>query len=288
MKQLMSLINKEIYVRRWSLISFSVGSIAFLLLYVLIFPSFQHETAKFNELLRSYPKAVLKAFNIENLQFSSIEGYISAEHFSFVWPLLAIFLAISTAGNAIAGEIEKATMAITLSMPTIAGEIEKATMAITLSMPIKRAKIYTAKALSGLLSIGGFALVTTLSLIPLSKINNVSLNYNHVLKVSVLATLFALAIYCLAMMFSAIYSEKSKVYFWTGGILVSMYVANIVSGLVNGLKNLEYVSLFHYFSADKAIVQGQLSLQSILVFISLSIISLLIGYAVFIKRDISV
>lgn len=43
-----------------------------------------------------------------------------------------------------------------------------------------------------------------------------------------------------------------------------------------------------YLSADKAIVQGQLSLQSILVFISLSIISLLIGYAVFIKRDISV
>ena len=270
MKQLMSLINKEIYVRRWSLISFSVGSIAFLLLYVLIFPSFQHETAKFNELLQSYPKAVLKAFNIENLQFSSIEGYISAEHFSFVWPLLAIFLAISTAGN------------------SIAGEIEKATMAITLSMPIKRAKIYIAKALSGLLSIGGFALVTTLSLIPLSKINNVSLNYNHVLKVSVLATLFALAIYCLAMMFSAIYSEKSKVYFWMGGILVSMYVANIVSGLVNNLKNLEYISMFHYFSADKAIVQGHLSLQSILVFAVLSIISLLIGYAVFIKRDISV
>ncbi|MEI6756002.1 MAG: ABC transporter permease subunit [bacterium] len=270
MRQLATLISKEIYVRRWSLLGFTLGSVAFLLLYVLIYPSFQNESAKFNELLQSYPKAVLKAFNIENLQFSSIEGYISAEHFSFVWPLLAIFLSISMAGN------------------SIAGEIEKATMAITLSLPLKRGKIYMSKALSGLIAIGGFAAVTTLSLIPLSMINNVSLNYGHVVKISILGILFALAIYSLALMFSAIYSEKSKVYFWAGGILVSMYVANIVSGLVSSLKNFQYVSLFHYFAADKAITQGIISLQSVAVFTGLSVASLAIGYLVFIKRDISV
>lgn len=270
MRQFIAIINKEIYVRRWALISFTAGSVAFLLLYVLIYPSFQHETAKFNELLQSYPKAVLKAFNIENLQFSSIEGYVSAEHFSFVWPLLAIFLAIGTAGN------------------SIAGEIEKGTIALTLSMPIKRSKIYLAKISSGIVSISAFAVITILALIPLSWINGVTVHYNHVVKVAILGTFFALAIYCLATMFSALSSEKSKVYFWTGGILVSMYVANIVSGLVNSLKDLQYVSLFHYFAADKAIVQGIINMQSIAVFTVLSLLSLLIGYLIFIKRDISV
>lgn len=270
MRQYLSIIKKEMYVRRWSLFGFTLGSVAFLLLYVLIYPSFQNEAAKFNELLKSYPKAVLKAFNMEQLNISNAAGYISAEHFSFVWPLLAIFLAIGTAGN------------------SIAGEIEKATLALTLSSPVKRARLYLAKMASGLIMIGGFAVISVLALIPLTMINDVIIDRSHVLKIAILGLFFSLAIYSLALMFSAIYSEKSKVYFWTGGILISMYVANIVSGLVSSMKNLQYVSVFHYFAGDKALVNGELSIQALAVFAGIIIISLTTGFLVFKKRDISV
>lgn len=270
MKQYFGIISKEIFVRRWSLLGFTIGSVAFLLLYVLIYPSFQSEAAKFDELLKAYPKAVLKAFNIDQLSISNAAGYISAEHFSFVWPLLAIFLAIGTAGS------------------SIAGEIEKATLALTLSAPVKRARLFIAKVSSGLLMITGFAVVSILALIPLTMLNDVSIDRLNILKITVLGLAFSLAIYSLAMMFSAIYSEKSKVYFWTGGILISMYVANIVSGLVSSMKNLQYVSFFHYFSGDKALVHGELSLQALGVFVGSTILTLLIAFLVFKKRDISV
>jgi type II secretory pathway component PulF len=91
MNQYRAIIVKEIYTRRWSLLGFTFASVAFLLLYVLIYPSFQSQAAQFDKLLQAYPKAVLKAFNIDQLQISNAAGYISAEHFSFVWPLLAIF-----------------------------------------------------------------------------------------------------------------------------------------------------------------------------------------------------
>lgn len=270
MRQYVSIIKKEIFVRRWSLFGFTLGSVGFLLLYVLIYPSFQNEAARFNELLQSYPKAVLKAFNMEQLNISSASGYISAEHFSFVWPLLAIFLAIGTAGN------------------SIAGEIEKATLAISLSAPVKRARLYLAKMYSGIIIVCGFAIVSILALIPLTMINDVAINSTNVLKITILGLFFALAIYSLALMFSAIYSEKSKVYFWTGGILLSMYVANIVSGLVSSMKNLQYLSFFHYFAPDKALVNGQLSTQALAVFGATAVISLGIGLVIFKNRDINV
>jgi ABC-2 type transport system permease protein len=108
------------------------------------------------------------------------------------------------------------------------------------------------------------------------------------LKITILGLFFSLAIYSLALMFSAIYSEKSKVYFWTGGILITMYVANIVSGLVDSMKNLQYLSFFHYFAGDKALVHGELSTLSLAVFGITAIVGLIIGLAVFNKRDISV
>lgn len=270
MNQYFSIIKKEFYVRRFSLLGFTLASLAFLLLYVLIYPSFQSEASKFNELLKAYPKALLQAFNIEQLSISNASGYISAEHFSFVWPLLAIFLAVGTATN------------------SIAGEIEKATLALSLSAPIKRVKLYLAKMTSGLLAVTGFVAFSILSLVPITMINNVEIDNVHVLKLSILGLFFALAVYGISLMISAIYSEKSKVYFWVGGILLSMYVANIISGLVSSMKNLQYISFFHYFSGEKALVQGQLSTQALVVFGMSTLFALIIGLVVFKRRDINV
>ena len=218
--QIWAIIRKELYQRRWALLGFSIAAISFLLLYILIYPSFQNESAKFDELLKSYPKALLEAFNIEQLQLSTLEGYISVEHFSFVWPLMAIFLSLSLAGVAFAGEVEKGTMAFLLSQP------------------IGRAKIFIAKYISGILALTGFVIVSIMAMIPLAQIQNLSVNVGNVSKTALLSLCFAWVLYALGILVSSFTSERSKSYFVVGGMLLLMYVANVVSGLVSSMEKL--------------------------------------------------
>lgn len=267
---ILALINKELYQRRWALFGYSFAAISFLLLYILIYPSFQSEMAKFNQLLEAYPKALLQAFNIEQLQLSTFEGYISAEHFSFVWPLMAIFLSMSLAGVAFAGEVEKGTMAFLLSQP------------------ISRARIFIAKYLAAVLAILLFVVLSVVAIIPLAGIQNISVNAGNILKTAAISLLFAWAIYALSAMVSSVTSERSKSYFAVGGLLLIMYVANVVSGLVSGLDWLKFVSFFHYFQPAKILSGEAIAFSSYAVFVLTIILSFGIGLVIFLRRDMSV
>ena len=264
-----STVWKELYQRRWSLLSYSIGALLFLILYVAIYPSFQSESAKFDELIRSYPKALLEAFNIQELRLTTIEGYVSVEHFSFVWPLMAMFFGLATAGAAIAGEVDKGTMSFMLSLP------------------IGRVRMFLAKYFSAIISIVVFISISIVSFIPLARIMNLSISVPNVLKTAVLSALFMWAVYCLGILISSIATEKSTVYFSVGGLLLAMYVVKILSGLVNSLDKLKYVSLFYYYSPDRSLTSGQLSVNAFIVFIVIGIVSTASGLYLFTRRDVN-
>ena len=73
-----------------------------------------------------------------------------------------------------------------------------------------------------------------------------------------------------------------------GGLLIIMYVLNIISGLKENLKNLEYLSFFHYFATGDALIKNIVNSESILVFILTALICTIIGAWRFSKRDIAV
>lgn len=263
-------LQKELYQRRWTILAYSLIGFAFLWLYVGIYPSFEKESAKFNELVQSYPKALLEAFNIEQLQLTTIAGFISVEHFGFMWPLMAILLMVSTAGQAVAAEIERGTMALLLSLP------------------IGRFRLYLAKYLAGIVILLVFAMFSIAVVVPLVHWTGYSISAANVARVFVLSVCFGWAVYGVSFMVSAWVRERSRVYVVMAGGLILMYVANIASGLVKSLDKLKYVSIFHYYTPDKALVLGQLQNVSVLVFVAVAIVASIVGMVWFVRRDISV
>lgn len=263
------LVVKEIKQRKWTITSYSLIAFSFLWLYSAIFPSFAKESAKLSELFESYPKAILEAFNIEQLQLTTFSGYISAEHFSLVWPLMAILITVSTAGV------------------MLAGEVERGTMSLMLAMPVSRSRLYIAKYFAGMIMLLIFTLFSSIAIIPLAAVTNIDISSANVWLVSVLSFVFGWAIYSLAFMFSSVVKERSRVYFIMGGGLMLMYVANVVSGLIDSLDRLKYVSFFHYYTPDKALVAGKLSISSCAIFVAVAVLSAIVGYIAFNKRDIS-
>ncbi len=269
-QQYLAAIRKELRIKRWSILAYCVIAAAFVWMYIGIFPSFQKESAKFNELLEAYPKALLEAFNIEELQISTLEGYIAAEHFSFVWPIMVILLMLSYAGS------------------TIAGEIEKGTMAVLLSLPLTRLKLYWSKYTAGLVILLLFCVASILVVFPIAQITDVDFNAANFWRVGFLSFLFGWAIVSVGFMVASFVSERSTVYFVIGGGLLAMYVINVVSGLVESAEKLKYASIFNYYVPSDALVKGELDMVSMAVLGGLAIASAVVGAVAFSRRDISV
>ena len=114
---MIKIIIRELQDRKWSLLAFSLGSLLMLWMYAATFRSSQASSAQLQDLVKNYPKGFLDAFGLSDLSPDTIEKYLNAKHFSFLWPMLAIILALSRAGGQVAGEIQTGTMGLLLAMP---------------------------------------------------------------------------------------------------------------------------------------------------------------------------
>ena len=256
--------------RRLLILIYTLAAVAFLWMYVGFFPSFKDQTSSVEQLLSSYPESLMKAFNIDFKSFSTVEGFVSTEQFSFMWPIMIIFMLTGFAGACFSGEVEKGTAELLLSQP------------------ISRIKIFIARYLAGITMLLFFVFFSIFALIPLCKIYDIALTNTHIYTMSILSFLFGLAIYSISMFFTAVFSDKGKVYFITGGILILMYVLNILSGIKENLADLKYGSFFYYFNPTKALVYGEIDHWSYLIFIGTAVIMFVLSLIWISKRDVAV
>src|SRR5690606_10548497 len=131
------------------LIGFTILSTLFVLLYVGIFPSMSAQAENFDVLLQAYPEAFLKVFAIDaNSLFVSLEPTVASYHFSMIWPLMMI------------------VMAVMLALGLFASEIENRSIETLLALPVSRAKIFIAKYLAGAALMVIFTLISAYVTIP--------------------------------------------------------------------------------------------------------------------------
>lgn len=255
--------------RRTIFIVYILANIGLLWMYIALFPAFKDQSKAMADMLKAYPESFLKAFNFDIKSFNTIEGFLSTEQFSFMWPLLVILMTVGFAGTAFAGEIEKGTIEILLSQP------------------ITRLKLFMSRYLAGFFSLIIFVLFSVFAAVPIISAYNIDFKMENFLTMAILAFIFGLAIYSIGMFLSAVFSDKGKVYFITGGLLVLMYVLNIVSALKDNLSDLKYASFFYYFNPSKALINNEIDHWAYLIFLGVALVLTIFGAAWFQKRDIA-
>jgi ABC-2 type transport system permease protein len=249
-----------------------IVGILFLWMYVAMFPSFADKKEEFNKVLEVYPESLMKAFGISDAAsiFNSIENFLAVENYSFLWPILAIALAVSIGGY------------------SVAGEVEQKTIETLLSQPLSRSKLFWGKYFAGLAIILVFSIITIFSVVPLSKIHNVSYNLDANFKMLILGFLFVWTIFSISTLFSSAFSERSKPYFFAVGLLIVMYAINIVVSLKENLANLKYFSFFYYFDSAKALQENSIDAVSVVVLGGIALLSTVLALMIFNKRDLAV
>jgi ABC-2 type transport system permease protein len=267
---MMTIFWRTIKDKKVMIIVYCLASILLLTMYIAMFPSIQKQSETFKQAMSNYPQSLMKALKVDNIDFTHLENFLAMEKFSITWPLMAIFLLSSVAGTALSGEVEKGTAEILLSRP------------------VSRIKIFFGKYCAGLLALLIFAACSTLIVAPLASMFKIDFVFKGYLIMSLLCLFFGLAVFSMAMMWSAIFSERSKTYMLTGGILIVMYVLNIVATLKDSFDKLKYFSFFYYFDSSSALIHTTLNATSVFVFIGVAIVCTTIGVWWFNKRDIAV
>jgi len=256
--------------RKISLAVYSLAGLIFMWMYVALFPSMKEQAEVFEKMFESLPEAFFKAFGIESLGFSTIGQFLAMEHFSIIWPLMAVIMLVSIAGS------------------SLAGEVEKGTVELLLSSPVSRLKIFSAKYLVGLFSLLVFAVISIFAIAPLSAIHGIQYNLADFVLVAVISFLFGWAVFGLGILFSVIFSEKSRVYMFTGAIVLVMYVLNVIALLSENLDWLKYASLFHYYDYNAALIDGTLDIINVGIFGGVIVICSAFAAWWFRRRDIAV
>jgi len=265
-----TIIWRSIKDRKVSLIVYMASAMLFMWMYVALFPSIAAQAESFTALMDSFPEEVFAVFGMEEMDLSSLENFLSMEHFSLVLPLMVIFLLVPVAGRAIAGEIELGTVELLIGRP------------------LSRSKLYLAKYVSGIGILATFTIFSVFSVIPFAVLHGVEYNLQGIASGAVVVLLLGWAVFSMSMMFSSFFSDKSKVYMASGGVLLGMYVLNVIALINDNLEALKYFSFFHYYAYSDALVEQSLYGTGCLVFLGVSIACSLIGLWWFGKRDIAV
>jgi ABC-2 type transport system permease protein len=234
-RDLHSIFNRSIREERRSIVAWLVGLVAFCLVMLAMYPTV-HGNAGFAKLIDAYPEPLKKLFNLSD--YTTGAGYLRAEIFSFMAPLLiAIF-------------------AILLGSDLIAGEEERRTIDLLLANPVSRRRVVMQKWLS--LACGTAVLSFVLELMlglagPLFKL--------HIgwvpLSAEVLGTgLFALAFGTLALAVGAATGSRGAARGISTAVAVAMYLMSTLAQIVTWLKPAQPMSLWYHALGGDPLTEG--------------------------------
>lgn len=256
-----ALIAAQLRERRRSLLAWGLPLGLMAAFEVAIFPSIEAPLAK---VVRNYPQGLRAAFGIGEL--STVEQYLHAEMLSLIVPLAVGYLAARSVASGLSGAAESGRLDVLLSAP--------------LSRRRLVASVFTATAIEL-----AAVLAATLALTMVgSALSGAELSFGLALagfaEVWPLALLFA----ALAIVITGFSLRTSVVTGAAAGVLVGMYVIDLIGRLDPSLDAIRYGSVFRYYG--KAIEAGINPLSFIGVTVA-AIALAAIGALLFERRDLS-
>jgi beta-exotoxin I transport system permease protein len=259
--QLAALVGTHLSDRRRSLLAWGVPLGLWSAFIVLIFPSVEGALSK---AIANYPPALKEAFGIGEL--TSVEQYLHAEMLSLIVPLALGYLAVRAVASGLSGAAESGRLDVLLSAPVSRSRLAAASFAATaveLAIVLVLTVLFTG--LGSLVSGADLSFGAALA------------GYANVWPLALMFAGFGV----IAIGFSL---RTSVVTGAVAGVLVSMYVIDLIGRLDPDLSGIRYVSVFRYYG--NAIEDGIEPLAFFAVTVA-AIVLAAFGAWLFERRDLS-
>jgi beta-exotoxin I transport system permease protein len=263
-----NVLLKSLRDLRRGFVWWALGLVGYVAMIVSVYPTIR-DNPELNDLVESYPEA-LKAFIAfgGQLDFTSAAGYLGSELFSFMFP--ALFL-VASVGNG-AG--------------TIAGEEERGTLDLLLTVPLSRTRIAVEKLGAMCLEVVGLGLVLWLALLIGGRAFSMEISAGHLAAATTVLVVLAIAYGAIAFMLAAGTGRKALAVGATVALAVGAYLVNSLAALVDALEPFQKLSPFYHYAAGDPLHRG-LDPWHTLFLVAVGAAAATLGVALFGRRDVA-
>ena len=233
----------------------------------LFYPSILENAAAYEELLKVYPKELMAAFGMEGSigdPGTFLNGYV----FQFLWPLLAAIVAILLATR-------------------LAADAETGFLDLPLSTRLPRLRYLTAAIAGQVLAMAALAALMIGAIVAVDLFIEPDFPIDRLVLSGVHALLFGLAIAGVSTLLAVIFLDRGKAGGLAAGILIAMYLLNVLALLSADIAELGRLSAFRYFDLKPLIDAGSYPLADSLLYLAVALAGWLLALWAFRRRDLA-
>lgn len=262
----MNIYKHEFKMHLKSVVIWSVALVLIVFVYLSAFTAISAETEVMNEMLANFPKELLVAFGMDNLDFTTVLGF-----YGVVFLFCQICLAIQASNYG-------------FSLVSI--EERELTADFLLAKPVKRSQILTNKLLAALTSLTISNVMVWISSFVVVEMVREGRDYDKTALVMVLLTIMVFQLFFLSvgMVISLLVKRVRTVTPFSMALAFGMYVLNGFGGMLGDV-SLEVVSPFKHFDPNYIIENAKYDMLS-LISVAVILISVIGSYMLYSRRNI--
>jgi ABC-2 type transport system permease protein len=261
-KMLSNVFLKTIYEKRWMMLGWGLATALFSLFIVLVYPVFRDA---FGESMAQIPES-LQGFIGDKANYQTLDGFVDIQ---VIYQM--VFMPV--------------IMGIILFSGLIAGKHDQGVLQSLLVQPIKRSRVYIDMLLASVVIIG----IVTFTIFVFTWIGALiisePIDLNRLLQATVATWLVSLVVGVLAYAVGAVTLKRGFAGTIAGIVFFVSYIITSLAPSVDYLRIPNYFSFFKYFNTPSVMLQG-IRLSNVLVLIGISVVLSIIGFLIFVKRDI--
>jgi len=244
----------------------SAAVVALIFIFLSIFPSFAKDADLLNEAMSSFPKELLMAFGMADIDMSTVLGFYALA-FGFVQLCLAV-------------------QAANYGFSILSVEERDLTADFLLAKPVGRNRILTSKLLAALTGLA----ITNVAVWAGTFVGLVAFNSGRSWEIEPLLLLlsgmavFQLFFLTVGMLISLLVKRVRSVIPFSMALAFGMYVLNAFAGMLGDVK-LELITPFKHFDPNYVINNSAYDVPLVLISVSASAISIVGSYLLYARKD---
>jgi ABC-2 type transport system permease protein len=254
-------------VDRWrSLLVWTVGLVVIAAAQLSVYPSVQESGESMQAFVDQWPEAFREAFGLE--AYGTGPGYLNAELFSLLVPLVLIAVAVGAAAAATAGEEERGTADLLLSLP------------------VSRTRVLAAKTLVMLASVVAVALAGWVALLVGAPLVDLDIGAADLGAAFVMTALLGLAFGAVALLVGALTGNRAAALGAGIGLAIGAFLLNVLAPMADWLEGWQDASPFAWALGDDPLTTG-VDEQGALTLLAVTVVLLALAWVAFRRRDVS-
>ena len=262
---LSNIFLKTLRDQRTSGLFWIAGILAISAYVIFLYPVIVKNTG-LNDFIRNLPDEITALVG-GALDYSTAIGFLNAQLFSVIAPLILIVYAVNQGTAAIAGEEERGTLALLLSNP----------------VPRRRVALQKAAALTVVVAVGAFTFCA--GLILWARIAGVDLDVGGVASGSVMLGLVSLFFGAMGLALGAATGRRGVSGGVTGAFAVAAFLLNAFTPLIDWLHPARFATPFYYYKGNDPLTNG-LSPAHVLTLAAGAVVLAAVSVLAFERRDL--